>query len=248
MLAETIYQPSPPQIVFDFDRPNTPNGTDIITKYFKDRIHFDKMRSYLEANPNFLPDFAEEIDLGIRQLNAGVQFDPLITPNAAKISKMLLEKNYTPELPLFTDLLNPHNIPSLVAVRTVNSWMEKGKRDIKTEPYISWDSRIRQRELPTESLIAGRLMDAWGVLAAYAQAPHGVVMSAQEELELKFGAPGRFGGETVMPAVEESLGIALVEQGANTSTALKAIKPWLADRYGFSLPFLAMINTHLDIV
>ena len=219
---------------------------------FGRRHNYDVMRAYTESNPAFIGQFADEINLGINLLNdGGLYFDPNLCPNAHQVSRILQTAPNHIQLPSFEKLFDGYNPRTQTAKGLVNRWMKRGENNDKTHgPFIEWDSRKREKPLPAEALIAGRSMDAWGVLAALYQYPeYYQIHTIEDEINIKHGVENKyFASEQIMPAAEEAMVMALLNEGRHASIVLESIKTWLGTKYGFSPDLLKLINARFGII
>ncbi len=232
----------------DFIHPLNPVESYLFKK-LHDRKNTERMISFLREEPFFLKKFTDEINIGISGLNNGLNFDPDLCPNAYTIVNILRGNNFQRPIPDFEELFNPNNNQAILAADIINSWMINGENGIYVQPHINWHISPKTSSYPPESLTAGIIMDTWGVYAATTQYPADTDFSNNEvAMLLKFGKKGvNFGSEEIMPAVEESLVIALSEMKITDSTVLSAIPRWLGTRYGFSVPLLKLIESNFGI-
>lgn len=221
--------------------------SEILTHYFKDRTQFERMYAFLQQHPQFLPTFADEVQLGIDELNHPHRYETCtsMTPNAIQLRTVIHDPLRPRLLPTFASMFDSTLPETIATVTLINQWMERGETETSEQPSIRWHHR--RHILSAHTLTAGWLMDTYGVYATltllgYTHPPATYI----EQMIVKDGI-GRTGGgsETVMPAIEEMIG--LKQRTKGYSIVLQAVTPWLKVRYRFSASFLQMVADDFGI-
>lgn len=234
---------SPPSFTSHQEGNRHMNSADILAKYFKGRVHIDRAVDFLATNPKFMPQFSNEIQIGINALN-DTQSEFSRVPEAIAIQDNLRTRGI--KLPPFSEILNLRNVYAQTAAGIVNTMMIRGEQGDTSKPFIKWHA-AKGDMLPAQSLTAGLLMDVWGIMAACTVSSNDCrSMTSNQVAILKNDST--IGSEVMMPTTEQVMGIKLVDMGRTRSLALDSIQPWLGLRYGFSKEFLKLAQEKFGII